>query len=226
MVARDRTELLEFFDEQIGFLERSNAAFDEGHASEAKRLAVTLRVLFHHTADDNPRGSHALINQLNLRDTLTWVDSAGQPDPPGKNLVVAEWGLIQMGISIDESKAVFRAPLGDRPPIMIRTTIQLPRFSRVYTDLWWTQPVTRDAEHAMYSRKDFVLALANQEGGAHVDPQIKAAYHKIANSNSMGWTYEHGDDEPVPLSNPVPHMVRQISYEVVESVRQQKERIK
>jgi hypothetical protein len=51
VVTRTRDELREFLDEQIEFLVRSNELFDQGHLSEAKRLAVTLRVLFHHTAD-------------------------------------------------------------------------------------------------------------------------------------------------------------------------------
>jgi hypothetical protein len=36
-------------NEQLGFLERSVAAFDQGYEDEAKRLAVTLRVLLHDT---------------------------------------------------------------------------------------------------------------------------------------------------------------------------------
>jgi hypothetical protein len=86
--------------------------------------------------------------------------------------------------------------------------------------------VAKDSAETLFSRKDFVLALANQEGGAHVDPQIKEAYDKIANSNSMGWTYKQGDAPEVPLENPVPYAVRQISYEVIESVQQQRDRIK
>lgn len=223
MPARTREQLLESFEEQIDFLERSNEAFDQGHLSEAKRLAVPLRVLFHHTAD-NGGTSHALINQLDLRDKLTWVDSAGMPNP--KNLSTT-WGLVQLGINIQDGEPIFAAPLGERPPTRIRTTVgNLPRGSRIYTDGWWTNPVTTDSDGRFFCRKDFVLALANQEGGAHVDPQIKAAYHKIANSNSMGWTFKKGHADEIPLSNPVPFAVRQISHEVVESVRQQRDRIK
>jgi hypothetical protein len=36
-VARTRDELLEFLDEQIGFLGLSNEAFDAGKLAEAKR---------------------------------------------------------------------------------------------------------------------------------------------------------------------------------------------
>ena len=85
--------------------------------------------------------------------------------------------------------------------------------------------MAKDSAQILFSRKDFVFALANQEGGAHVDPQIKEAYDKIANSNSMGWTYKEGNADEIPLGNPVPYSVRQISYEVIESV-QQRYRIK
>lgn len=242
---RTREELLEFFDEQIEFLERSNAAFDEGHLSEAKRLAVTLRVLFHNT-----KASHALINQLGFDQTLTWVDTCGMPDPDNMSQV---WGLVITGIDLATNEALFKPRLDDGAPNAIRTkSLRLPRGSRILRDEWWTEPVTRDASHALFSRKDFVLALSNKEGGAHVDPEIFEAYDRIANLNSMGWTFSvtpQGervltsglisldgsptdatvatlDPDEVALSNPVPFMVRQISYEVVESVKQQRDRIK
>lgn len=205
-------------------MELSNEAFDAGMLAEAKRLAGVLRTLFHHTAD-SPRGSsHALINQLDLQDTLTWVATAGTPNP---NNLGTTWGLVQVGMDIGEGRPLYRAPLGDRPPARIRTTVgNVPRGSRIYFDAWWKNPVTKDSDGTLFCRKDFVLALVNKEGGAHVDPQVDAAYDKIANSNSMGWTYKNGDADEIPLSNPVPFAVRQISYEVVESVRQQRDRIK
>jgi hypothetical protein len=119
-------------------LELSNDAFDAGKRAEAKRLAVTLRVLFHNT-----KTSHALINQLGLQDTLTWVATAGMPEP--KNLPTT-WGLVQNGIHIEDGKGepVMRAPLGDYPQnTRIRTTVGLPpRGSRLYFEAWRTNPTT------------------------------------------------------------------------------------
>lgn len=219
MPTRTREQLLEAFEEQIEFLEASNERFDQRHHNEAKRLAVTLRVLFHHT-----RMSHALLNQLDLRDKLTWLATYGMPNP--KNLIPTD-GLVQMGMDIGKGEAMYRAPLDQLPPVRIRTTVgNLPLGSRIYTDGWWTMPVTKDKHGTLFCRKDFVLALANQEGGAHVDPQVKEAYDRLANSNSLGWTYKRGDADEIPLSNPVPFAVRQISYEVVQSVQQQRNRIK
>jgi hypothetical protein len=261
MPARTHEQLLESFEEQVEFLQRSNELFDQSHLSEAKRLAVTLRVLFHHTAANNPRGAHALINQLGLQNTLTWVDTAGRPKP--RNLFPT-FGLIQQGITIKDGKGEphYRAPLDDYPPGPMRTTIILPRGSRVYFEMWWTHPVVKDADGTLFSRKDFVLALVNKEGGAHIDPEIQESYNKIANFNSLGWSYSEGPEgrvltgppipvgqglpadigvptsqktvpkpdegwaDPIPMTNPVPYMVRQISHEVVKSVQAQRDRIK
>lgn len=245
MVTRSREQLLELFDEQIDYLEASNRLFDGGKIAEAKRLAVSLRVLFHNT-----RMSHALIHQLGFDQTLTWVATCGMPDP--KNMM-PQLGLVTMGIRVETNEVFFDPRLGGGAPTRIRTkTLQLPRGSRILLDEWWTNPVVKDASHALFSRKDFVLALSNKEGGAHVDPEISESYNRIAHLNSMGWTFsvtpEGGrvltgprisldgsptdatvatlDPDEVALSNPVPFMVRQISYEVVESVRRQRDRIK
>jgi hypothetical protein len=245
MAPRTRKQLLEHFEEQIEFLERSNATFDEGHLSEAKRMAVPLRVLFHNT-----RMSHALIHQLGFDQTLTWVDTCGMPDP--KNML-PQWGLVIMGMRLETNEVFFEPRLDGGAPSRIRTkTLQLPRGSRILLDEWWTEPVVKDASHALFSRKDFVLALSNKEGGAHVDPEISESYNRIAHLNSMGWTFSvtpegHRvltsalisldgsptdatvatlDPDEVALSNPVPFMVRQISHEVVKSVQAQRDRIK
>lgn len=242
---RTRAELLDLFEEQLQFLERSNEAFDEGHLAEAKRMAVSLRVLFHHT-----KMSHALIPQLGLAQPLRWVDTCGMPDPAN---MMPQWGLVIMGMRLETNEVFFKPELGGGGPALIRTkSSRLPRGSRVLRDDWWTEPVTRDASHKEFSRKDFVLALSNKEGGAHVDPAISESYNRIANLNSMGWTFTvtpdghrqlrgplialdgsptdatvatHEPDEET-LTNPVPFMVRQISYEVLESVKLQRNRIK
>lgn len=63
-------------------------------------------------------------------------------------------------------------------------------------------PITKDAYGKLFSRKDFVLAPVNKEGGAHVDPEIKESYDKIANLNSLGWTYSEGSGGKALTSTP------------------------
>lgn len=84
------------------------------------------------------------------------------------------------------------------------TTIILPRGSRVHFEMWWTHPVVKDVDGTLFSRKDFVLALVDKEGGAHVDPEIEESYNKIANFNSLGWTYTEGPEGRQLISAPIP----------------------
>jgi len=44
-IQQTRKELLVHLNENLDFLKRSAAAFDSGYTAEAKRLAVTIRVL-------------------------------------------------------------------------------------------------------------------------------------------------------------------------------------
>ncbi|KUI44747.1 hypothetical protein AU198_14525 [Mycobacterium sp. GA-1199] len=224
-MARTRKELLEYFEEQLGFLERSNAAYDAGHVGEAKRLAQAVRVLLHHTA---PRySSHAVVNQLGLENILTWVDTAGVPDP--RNLLSTP-GLTRFKMTAgDGSDPEYEPKLGDYPPSPILTAggRRITRGSRIAFSEWWTNTVIKDAAGTGYSRRKLVLALSNKEGGAHVDPIADADYEALAKSNSLGWSVTVGDDDPRPLAqNPVFPSMRQISYEVLESIRQQRDQIK
>ena len=101
----------------------------------------------------------------------------------------------------------------------------MPRGSRIPFTEWWTNTVIKDSDAKEFSRKDLILALCNKEGGAHVDPEIEAAYEKLASSESFGWVYQEGDGPDQLLPNPVVHSMRQISYEVLESLKQQRERL-
>jgi hypothetical protein len=58
-----------------------------------------------------------------------------------------------------------------------------------------------------------VLGLAHLDGGAHVDPELPAAYAALSRSNSLGWEM-HISGELVSLESPVLANVRQIAYEV------------
>lgn len=53
------------------------ANFDLGRRSEAKRLAIGMRILLHHRPSSN---SHALLCQIGLRDVWRWLDTAGELD--------------------------------------------------------------------------------------------------------------------------------------------------
>lgn len=227
-MARSRDELLQKLGQQIGLLVRAIESFDAGHLDEALNMASRVRVIVHHTAD-LPRGSsHSLINQLGLQNALTWVDTAGVVEPETTNPLPVSGHYPASGLTVVQFSSAgieYVAPSGNyRPsPILTRSGQRTPRGSRIPFEEWWTNIVIRDTEGNEFSRRELVLALANKEGGAHVDPVAKADYEALAKSNSLGFSIRIGDEEPRPMeSDPVPPSMRQISWEVYESLRQQR----
>src|SRR5205814_2070163 len=100
--------------------------------------------------------------------------------------------------------------------------LRLARF-----DDWWTTPIVKDDQGNLFSRKDLVLALAHREGGAHVDPELPAAYAALSRSNSLGWIVGEnvltigasGPGLRAIEGNPVLFMVRQIAHELEHTIR-------
>lgn len=201
-VGRFRAELAVLLEEQQHFLARSAQAFDDGYEAEAKRLATVLRVLLHDTA-----GSKSLLGQLGLKEQLAYCNTAPPIDPAN---VLPTSGLAAMQIG-GGSGSHWVAWLGNLPPPrLLPDTTFFP---------WWTDKVTKDSDGVLWSRQDFVLALANQDGGAHVDPNLTAKYVRLSKDNSMGWNYIDPKGRQ-PLSNsPVLASVRQIVYELDQTLR-------
>jgi hypothetical protein len=82
---------------------------------------------------------------------------------------------------------------------------------RVTFNHWWNEPVL-GARHrtAPLTRRDFILALANKEGGAHVDPELDAIYTMLARKHDLGMKVSfQGKQSPFLPS------VRQIGHEML-----------
>jgi hypothetical protein len=138
----------EQFDQQVSFLESSAEAYDEGREEEAKRLAVSLRVLLHDTGN-----SVSLLTHLGVKDQLSFVDTAGGDLPPG-TIVIFDGGLCSvrrtLGVGGDTR---FVPVLGIDPERNSQ-----PR--QCFED-WWETPILRDQEGNSFARKTFVRAVAD-----------------------------------------------------------------
>jgi hypothetical protein len=73
---KERAVLLENLAESTQFLISSASSFDRGYEAEAKRLAVTLRVLLH----DTPQ-SHSLLDLLGVKDQIRFTNTAAEIEP-------------------------------------------------------------------------------------------------------------------------------------------------
>lgn len=191
------------------FITSSAKAYDNGFEAESKRIAVSLRLLLHDTAQ-----SHSLLQQLGLKAALMWIDTAIPINP--NNLLPSHPGLVLMRVTTRESGTMgsYVPPLGDLSPDRTHPPASFGP--------WWNTEVMRDSDGQTWSRKDLILTLANKEGGAHVDPNLTDKYEEMVRRNGLGWTASHrpGIGEPFQ-GNAVAAAVRQIAYEVEESLLNQ-----
>ncbi|HWG61185.1 MAG TPA: hypothetical protein VG253_05680, partial [Streptosporangiaceae bacterium] len=100
---RDKSNLLRQLREHTDFLEASAAAFDSGFEAEAKRLAVSLRVLLHDTPS-----SHALLDQLGIKDKLKFTETSS---PMNQYSLGPTTGLVLMRVSLNAPQGTYAAPL-------------------------------------------------------------------------------------------------------------------
>jgi len=202
-ILQSEAELREHLQEQLAFLESSSKAFDQGFEGEAKRLAVAIRVLVHDT-----KLSRSLLGQLNLK-TLLFCDTARDYDP--RNL------LSQCGLAVMQFKAGGDAkyvPLFGATPIV--PTRYLP-FSR-----WWRKVIFMDDQHNSLTRQQLVLCVADQDGGAHVDPALDETYQKLTRKHSMGMQYSNDGVTFTPVKGVANASIRQIAFELVTTLQEAK----
>lgn len=197
-IKQSRDELLSHLREQIGFLRASCKAVDEGLIAEAKRIAAALRLLLHDTGR-----SQSLLGQLGIL-KVEFFGTAGSIHPL-ENLT--QHSLL--GIEMTASAARYRAPLADRPP---------HKLSWMNFEDWWNQPVFLDRQKRVYSRKELVLSVANQDGGVHVDPTLDDTYADLTRGHSVGWTVNLGGREEPMGPSPALLSLRQIGFEVLTTI--------
>lgn len=222
-----RDELWQQLAEQRAFLLTSAAAYDNGAASEAKRLAVTLRVLLY-----DYRRSRSLLGarHLDLLDSLPMVDTAGP--------VTGDVGMAALLVmsTYNDPEWSFRAKCsppqpGDGPRTNVeRMTLRSEDYEPPFTgsrlipfQQWWTDPVVVTLA-GDYSRADLVVSVANKDGGAHVDPTLTPEYAALARENAVRMYTREADGFDRPMESPVLPSVRQIAHEVLETIEGNRDR--
>jgi len=74
-----------------------------------------------------------------------------------------------------------------------------------------------DKDGSETSRRDLILAVANTDGGTHVDPVLDDKYANLSRRNSLAWR-SSGPRGDAPLEGPEKAAVRQIAHEVLKSL--------
>lgn len=165
---------------QLGFLQRSMDAYDAGEKDEVLRIAVSLRTLLHKT-----HTSHPLIEQVGLKD----VRLISKCDVSENNLI-SDFGLTMWRMS---DQGVEYLPLLDKIPNSKTCLLTVEE--------WKNEEVIilreMDQERRI-TRWDLVLVLANQEGGAHSDPDgVAEDYFALVHENFGGFVTGENLDEAI-----------------------------
>lgn len=116
-------------------------------------------------------------------------------------------GLV--GLKIEDGDGSFYAPLQNGSTSRPYKFIKFPD--------WWNKIVIVDSKKSKFNRRELVLALANKDGGAHVDPDLDQAYSDLTRNNSVGWMFSDGK-EVRPMGSVELFSVRQIAFETIESI--------
>lgn len=191
----------EQLNDQIGFLRSSCEAFDEGKTAEAARIATCVRVLI-----NDSRTSTSLLTHLGQRGKVRITTQCERIAPD-----------LYPGQSVLAYLATYRGSAWYLPRAydeVLRTHLR-----SVSIEEWWTEGVGLKADGESFDRRTLTLAVANQDGGAHVDARLEESYFNLSRTNSLGWTVHH-EGEPVgspglPMPNPVPVYMRQIGQDLL-----------
>lgn len=210
--------MLEKLREQDHLLNKAIIDFYAGDTVAALSIAVIVRTLVHETkGSEGRKGSTPLLKLLTpTYKALEIKDKA--PEEADAFEANARKGHVTsfcpLGFSIGPSGVFPRADLSS------------PIYKYVPLASWWKRaclifpmgPVTNfsQAQHAMFSKKDLTLILANKEGGAHVDVDLPKDYVDLIGNSPIRAVVNGRESEPLNLAR---FSVAQTGVELQECVR-------
>ncbi|WP_277962674.1 SEC-C domain-containing protein [Pseudomonas sp. RIT-To-2] len=196
---QSKHELRRHLDDQLYFIDASCKAYDQGYTGEAKRIATAIRTLV-----KDARQSVSLLKQLGMKDTF--YDSSLPPLPGFSN---GYNGLVGKRIASDGVTYV---------PLLDSELHSEPVF--VPFEQWWSAPVIQDWQRdRTMSRRDLVLSMTEQDGGAHVDPHLDGLYADLSRRNMLGDMSSSDFVTLQPLQGAERAAVRQIGHEILRTLQ-------
>ncbi len=199
------SDLKDHLKEQIQFLIFSSKSYDNGFYGEAKRMAISLRILLHDTSK-----SHSLLAQLNKK-SIKFYNLA---HPYNKKNLLTTMSLISIKTKVDgtEGEVTYE-------PLLDNWIPQKRQISKIDFNAWWNQTVIKDKEKNKFSRKDLILQVSNTDGGAHIDPELDDRYAALSRFNSLGWETVFNGKVLGFKNKPELASIRQITHEVLKTLQ-------
>lgn len=185
--------------EQIELLKELVKLYDSGKTVVAKSIASSIRVLVHQSPT-----SHALLEQMGILGQDFYDTAQLRADHNGGIWSGSYSALLGIAIGSNHSGYV--------PNLDSDKDVRWVPFQK-----YWNEIIFVDQENNSFTRKDIVLAVANQDGGSHVDPGLDPKYEKLSRNNSLGWI-TGGDGSWGGLKGAELASVRQIAHELLKTL--------
>ena len=80
-------------------------------------------------------------------------------------------------------------------------------------ETYWNGIAIKEGADA-HRRRDVILGVANQDGGAHIDPSLVETYARLSRDFANPWTVTIGGQPGTVLHGPQLPIVRQCAFEV------------
>ncbi|MBU0476831.1 SEC-C domain-containing protein [Patescibacteria group bacterium] len=171
-VPQTEQDLKKQLQDQLDLLVVLADSYDVGKSVIAKSIATAVRVLVYDT-----QKSHSLLGQLGMKTRKFYDTSLSEKNDVPTDIIRSGSFCGLVGITVG-AKQTF-VPYLDDVPAQI--------FGYVEFDEYWNRIIFIDQHHNSFTRKNIILAVANQDGGAHVDPKIEERYKQLSRENSLGW---------------------------------------
>jgi hypothetical protein len=202
---RTDEERRDSFREWAGRFRRAAETYDSGELGEAKNLSGLLRMLLHDSREQ------CLLTQIGRKHIMFFntphigVGSKLVCDEGGGFVTFAQDGSPQ------ETAVAHSRPVYD---LFDRGTWSHVKFSK-----WWKEQVlpTTSGKRVL-SRRDLVLTMANEDGGAHIDRMIDEDYASVVRKEDMKVTFHVGSASASSKHGRHYPAVRQIAYEVQKTL--------
>jgi hypothetical protein len=191
-IIQTEADLLQQLEHQVAFLQGSAESYDKGVRVEAKRLATHIRTLVHDT-----KRSTSLLLQLRMKDGGFLDSDAERP----RGIISSYAGLV--GIRVQPGPAEYVPSFGTWPVRSVPFTN------------WWNGVIIADLQRREITRRQLILAVANEDGGAHVAPELDEIYAALSRENSMGLAHFAEGTAPQTVQGVAFASVRQIAHEVL-----------
>lgn len=181
-IDQSRAELKLALIEQVSLLVASCECYDAGDHFFAKSMAAALRVCLHHQGRSN-----ALLHQLGLRCGRFYTAA---PKPSSRQVPIG-CGLVAMSFSPERQ--------GHYVPLLGH----LGHVDRLSFPEWWGGVVLRAPAGESMSRRDIVTAVADMDGGAHVDSRLDRTYAAFRTGSLLGMRVTGTEDGKIHMVIPL-----------------------